>query len=107
MNWLFDAISRTNHSPPGGTVIGNEARTRPAFERVLTNRTVSGRDHLVPNGEFSSGAGGLVFIREQRRHAGPVCCNGWFGLSARMWSAASQAHPVSAPCPSDKRRSPP
>ena len=49
-NRLFDTITRTNHSSRGGSVRGMEARQWPAFDRMLTNRTISGRDGSVPNG---------------------------------------------------------
>src|SRR5260370_6582836 len=49
-NWPSDAITRTNHSPAEGNVTGSDARTPPAFARILTNRTRSGGDGSVPNG---------------------------------------------------------
>jgi hypothetical protein len=49
-NCLFEAITRTNHSPSGGNVTGKVARRPPALDRMLTNRTKSGRDGSVPNG---------------------------------------------------------
>ena len=42
--------TRTNHSSPPGNAIGREALPRPAFDRMLTNRTASGRDGSPPNG---------------------------------------------------------
>src|SRR5215469_9920171 len=53
-NRFFDAISRTNHSPDGGSVHGMEARPRSAFDRMLTKRTISGREGSVPNGFSAS-----------------------------------------------------
>src|ERR1700731_1078777 len=47
-NRSFDAITRTNHFPRGGSVNGMEGRPRSAFDKMLTNRTISGRD--APNG---------------------------------------------------------
>ena len=47
---FFDPIIRTNHSPPAGSAIGREPVQRPSFERMLTNRTISGRDGSAPNG---------------------------------------------------------
>ncbi len=41
---------RTNHSPSPGRAIGKETLPRPALERILTNRTPSGRDGSDPNG---------------------------------------------------------
>src|SRR4030095_13655893 len=49
-NWFLDAITRTNHSPSGGNVTGKVGRRPPAFDRMLTNRTVSGRAGSAPNG---------------------------------------------------------
>ena len=43
-------MTRTNHSPSGGNATGREARMLPAFDRMLTNRTTSGRDGSAPNG---------------------------------------------------------
>src|SRR5208282_5683628 len=49
-NCLSEAITRTNHSPSGGNITGRVARRPPALDRMLTNRTISGRDGSVPNG---------------------------------------------------------
>ena len=48
--------TRTNHSSPPGNAIGREALPRPAFDRMLTNRTASGRDgHLQTDSPFPIG----------------------------------------------------
>jgi len=47
---FLDPMIRTNHSSPPGNAIGGEALPRPAFDRMLTNRTTSGRDGSAPNG---------------------------------------------------------
>src|SRR5512135_2977896 len=47
-NRFLDPMLRTNQSPSGGRVVGIEAR--PPFDRILTNRTRSGRDGSLRNG---------------------------------------------------------
>jgi hypothetical protein len=49
-NCFFDAMPLTNHSPLGGNLNGTEARPRSAVDRMLTNRTISGREGSAPNG---------------------------------------------------------
>jgi hypothetical protein len=49
-NRFLDPRIRTNHSPVPGSAIGRETEPRPAFDRMLTNRTTSGCGGSAPKG---------------------------------------------------------
>src|SRR5687767_15756075 len=75
-NCPSDAITRTSHAPSDGNVTGSAARTPPAFDRMLTNRTTS-------EGAGSAANGFSVSRRKRSRpsHSTTVASNDSFRRS--------------------------
>ena len=71
------AITRTSHSPSDGNVTGSDARTPPAFDRILTNRTTSEADGSVANGFSVSRR-----MRSRPSHSTTSASNGSFRRNA-------------------------